>query len=144
MKIIDRLSKSLLTLATGLVLVLSLSAFAPAAVSVASADTPAANTACSSFNQLSSGVSCDQSQNGKAGESTIGKIAGNIIDVLSLIVGMAAVVLIIYAGLKYVTSGGDPNGTGSAKGALVGAMTGLVVAALAQVLVHFVLNQTNG
>ena len=62
-----------------------------------------------------------------------------VINILSVIVGIAAVIVIIISGLKYVTSGGDSNGISSAKNTLIYALVGLAVAALAQVLVHFVL-----
>jgi hypothetical protein len=66
-----------------------------------------------------------------------------VVRILSLIVGMAAIVMIIVAGFKYITSGGDANKVGGAKQTLIYALVGLVLAALAQILVHFILNQTD-
>ena len=63
------------------------------------------------------------------------------INILSIIVGVAAVIVIIISGLKYVTSGGDSNGISSAKNTLIYALIGLVIAGSAQLLVHFVLFQ---
>ena len=51
-------------------------------------------------------------------------------------------VMIIIAGFKYVTSGGDTNGVASAKNTIIYAIIGIVVAALGQILVHFVLTTT--
>jgi hypothetical protein len=65
----------------------------------------------------------------------------NIINVLSMIIGIAAVLVIVIAGFRYVTSAGDSGRVTSAKNALVYAVVGLVVAALAQVIVRFVLTK---
>jgi hypothetical protein len=48
--------------------------------------------------------------------------------------------MIMVAGFKYITAGGDAGSIGSAKNTLVYAIVGLLIAALAQALVHFVLN----
>lgn len=65
-------------------------------------------------------------------------IIKNVIDIVSLIVGVAAVVMIIIGGLRYVTSNGDSGQVGNAKNTILYAVVGLVVVALAQVIVKFV------
>lgn len=65
-----------------------------------------------------------------------------VVVVLSYFVGVVAVIMIILAGFKYITSGGDANKVGSAKNTLIYAMVGIAVAALAQLIVKFVLFQT--
>lgn len=64
-----------------------------------------------------------------------------VINVLSFIVGIAAVIMIIIGGLKYVTSQGESNSTASAKNTILYAIIGLVVVALAQIIVRFVLSR---
>lgn len=76
------------------------------------------------------------------GGAGLGDIFSNILSILSIIIGIAAVIVIIVAGLKYVTSGGDASKVSSAKSTLIYALIGLVVAALAQVMVRFVLSKT--
>jgi hypothetical protein len=44
-------------------------------------------------------------------------------------------------GLKYITSQGDPNATATAKNTILYAAIGLVVVALAQVIVRFVIGR---
>ncbi len=61
--------------------------------------------------------------------------------ILSIVVGVAAVIMVILAGFKYITSGGESGRVANAKNTLIYALVGLAVAALAQFLVHFVLNQ---
>jgi magnesium-transporting ATPase (P-type) len=60
-----------------------------------------------------------------------------IINILSVIVGIAAVIMIILGGLKFITSNGDANKIGSAKNTLLYAIIGLVIVVLAQVIVRF-------
>ena len=65
-----------------------------------------------------------------------------VINLLSIIVGIISVVMIIIGGLKYVTSQGDGNAVKSAKNTILYALVGLIVVALAQSIVRFVLNKS--
>jgi hypothetical protein len=64
-----------------------------------------------------------------------------IINLLSVIVGIVAVVMIIIAGYRYITSGGAAEKVSSAKSSLIYALVGIVIVALAQVIVRFVLTK---
>lgn len=64
----------------------------------------------------------------------------SVVNILTYIAGVIILVLIIYAGYKYISSGGDSNKVNSAKSTLIGAIVGLVIIVLAQVIVHFVIN----
>lgn len=70
-------------------------------------------------------------------------IATQILTYFSWIVGLIAVIMLIVGGLKYITSGGDSNKVSSAKNTIIYALIGLVIVALAQVIVHFVLQKTS-
>lgn len=83
------------------------------------------------------GGSCDSA----ASEATVNKTLGTIINIFSVIVGFAAVVMVIIGGLRYITSNGDSNSVNGAKNTILYAIIGLVVVALAQVIVQFVLNR---
>jgi hypothetical protein len=50
--------------------------------------------------------------------------------------------MIIYGGFRYITSGGDSNGVTAAKNTILYAIIGLIIVALAQIIVNFVLNKT--
>lgn len=65
-----------------------------------------------------------------------------IINVFSVIVGIVAVIMIIVGGFRYITSGGSSEKVTSAKNTLLYAIIGLVIVALAQIIVKFVLNKT--
>lgn len=83
------------------------------------------------------GGDCDP---GAAGTS-VERIIKTVINLLSLIVGVVAVIMIIIGGLKYITSSGDSNNVSSAKNTILYAVIGLVVVVLAQVIVRFVLDK---
>jgi hypothetical protein len=76
------------------------------------------------------------------GDGSLAKIAQKIINIFSVIVGIVAVIMIIYGGFRYITSGGDSGRVGNAKNTLIYAIIGLIIVALAQFLVHFVLTTT--
>ncbi len=81
---------------------------------------------------------------GGSSSSTPGKTLDDtiaeVINILSSAVGVVAVVMIILGGFRYITSGGDSNKVTSAKNTLLYAVIGLVVVALAQVIVRLVLH----
>jgi hypothetical protein len=64
------------------------------------------------------------------------------INIFSVLVGIVAVVMIIYGGFRYVTSGGKQESVTNAKNTLLYAIIGLVIVALSQAIVHFVLKST--
>lgn len=94
------------------------------------------DSACSALNQLDPSQGCSDDEAGGA----VGRLVASIVNILSLLVGIAAVIMIIVSGFKYVTAAGDSNAIASAKSTLIYALVGLVIAALAQVIVRFVLS----
>lgn len=83
------------------------------------------------------GGNCD----GTKASTKVSSLVSDIVNLLSVIVGIAAVIMIIIAGFKYITSGGDTGKVASAKSTLIYAIVGLVIVALAQFIVHFVLSK---
>lgn len=77
------------------------------------------------------------------GGQSLPELAALIINILSWVVGAVAVIMLIFAGFRYVTSGGDENGIKGAKNTILYAIIGLVIVALAQIIVNFVLNRAN-
>ncbi len=84
---------------------------------------------------------CQSSLSG--GTSRINDIITDAINIFSVIVGIIAVVMIIVGGFKYITSGGDSGNISSAKNTIIYAVIGLVIVALAQFLVQFVLDKAS-
>lgn len=83
----------------------------------------------------SSGAQC----NTQEAETQVNDIVKTIINIFSWVIGVVAVIMIIYAGFRYITSGGDQGGVKSAKDTILYAIIGLVVVVLAQTIVRFVL-----
>jgi cytochrome bd-type quinol oxidase subunit 2 len=76
------------------------------------------------------------------GSTGINDLLTKIINIFSAIVGVIAVIMIIVGGLRYITSGGDSNKVSAAKNTIIYAIIGLVIVALAQLIVRFVLSNT--
>lgn len=65
----------------------------------------------------------------------------SIINVLTIIVGIAAVIAIILNGLRLILAAGDSNSITSARNGIIYALIGLIIVALAQAIVRFVLSR---
>jgi hypothetical protein len=91
--------------------------------------------ACKAIGGTFSGGTC----NTPAGDPTIDSAVKAVVNILSIIVGIAAVLMIIIGGFRYITSAGDANNIASAKNTVLYAIIGLVIVALAQAIVWFVL-----
>lgn len=81
------------------------------------------------------------SDNGGAG--SLQTVAAKIVNLLSVVVGIVAVIMIIVGGFRYIASGGASDKVSGAKNTLIYAIVGLVIVALAQFIVHFVLNNVS-
>lgn len=97
----------------------------------------------SSKQQACQGASLsDQEQNcddKSKGENKLSSTLKNVINLLTIIVGIIAVILIIINGLRFITSGGDSNSISAARNGIIYALVGLIIVALAQAIVRFVL-----
>lgn len=94
-------------------------------------------------NAIQSGVNSAAGNTGATvnAETKVNTTIANIVNVLSMIIGIIAVIMIIIAGFRYVSSGGNSDKITSAKNTLVYAIVGLVIVAVAQIIVRFVLKQ---
>ncbi len=73
--------------------------------------------------------------------SRLSKILKIVLQLLSLVAGVIAVIMLIVGGLKYITSQGDAAGAASARNTIIYAVVGLVIVVFAQILVKFVLSK---
>lgn len=73
--------------------------------------------------------------------TSVNKAIKAVVTTLSVLVGIVSVVMVIVGGFKYVTSGGDANAAKSARSTITYALVGVVVAALAQPIVFYVLSK---
>ncbi len=136
---ITKLKKTILALAALVAIV------APVLAPVAVYAAPATSATKCGVNQgaelsLSGGTNCAVASTGANGLNDLVK---KIVNILSAIVGVIAVIMIIIGGLKYITSGGESSNVSGAKNTIIYAVVGLIVVALAQFIVRFVLTNTN-
>src|SRR4051812_40893237 len=78
-----------------------------------------------------------------AGDATdkLNNLVHTIVNLLSAIVGIVAVIMIIVGGLRYITSGGNDASVTGAKNTILYAIIGLIIVALAQLIVRFTLSK---
>lgn len=84
---------------------------------------------------------CEDASQGQNANPLYGPrgIITTVVDLLSLVVGIAAVIGIIAAGIKFLTSASNPEEASKARELVIYAVIGLMVAAAAQALVRVVL-----
>lgn len=78
---------------------------------------------------------CDDTTNTTKVNDTI----AFVINIMSIIGGIIAVIMLIVGGFKFLTSQGESAQVASARNTIIYSIVGLVVIALAQVIVQFVL-----
>ncbi|HVS78843.1 MAG TPA: pilin [Candidatus Saccharimonadales bacterium] len=81
------------------------------------------------------------SVSGTDATTQIDNIVHTIVNLLSAVVGIVAVIMIIVGGFRYITSGGNDTSVTGAKNTILYAIIGLVVVALAQIIVRFTLSK---
>jgi len=122
---INTLKKSVVAL---VIAMFGLVALSPAALAVNPTPPPPSNSAAT---QIGSGASA-------TGQS--GDLRANIqkvVNILLFVLGLIAVIVIVIAGIRYTTSGGDAAAVKGAKDTILYAIVGLVVAILAFAIVNF-------
>jgi cytochrome bd-type quinol oxidase subunit 2 len=62
-----------------------------------------------------------------------------VINIMSYFVGVVSVIMVVVGGFQFITSSGDSGKVATARNTIVYALIGLFIVALAQVIVHFVL-----
>lgn len=125
--------------------VLAMFSFGPLlmpAMALAAPATIADNLACGVSGDIAGKTTCSAADTRNA-DNRINAIIATAIKIFQVVVGLISVIMVIMGGLKYITSGGDPTAVGSAKNTILYAIVGIVVVALAQIIVQFVLNRAN-
>jgi hypothetical protein len=90
------------------------------------------------------GTSADACDDAEDPTTSVNDLISDVINIFSLVVGVVAVIMIIVGGFRYITSGGDSNNVSAAKNTILYAIIGLVIVALAQFIVRFVLERVTG
>jgi hypothetical protein len=77
-------------------------------------------------------------------QSTKDPIFGTLndaINIVTAIAGFVAVVLIVVSGFQMITSGGNPDKLATARNTIIYASIGLVIIALARIIIGFIINK---
>lgn len=101
---------------------------------------PAATPAYAQLSEVEKGVGFT-GENPAGAEGKVKDIVKTVINILSLIVGIISVIMVIVGGFNYILSAGDSGKVSTAKNTIIYALVGLVIVALAQVIVQFVIDQ---
>lgn len=104
----------------------------------------AGNASSAARDSVCNGISTQVGQNCDPSGKELDSVIATILRILSYVAGIAAVIMIIISGLKYITSGGDASSIASAKTSLIYAIVGIIIVVLAQAIVQFVLKESTG
>lgn len=101
-------------------------------------------TACQG-NAADSAVCKDQAAGGttQANNPIFGKngVLTSVVNILSIVVGVAAVFALVVGGITYLTSAGDPSKVNGAKNTILYALIGIAIAVTARGIIELVLNK---
>lgn len=131
---------SLLSAASLLLVPVAVPAVASAAASASGADI---QTCLGQGSDLTAPTDANCTSTGADTSTNVNDIIKTVINFFSFIVGIVAVIMIIYGGFRYISSGGDSGKITSAKNTIIYAIIGLIIVAFAQVIVKFVLNKVS-
>lgn len=113
--------------------------FAPALTGLAASSDPL-NQACNTNAETKKSPLCQQAQ--KQGTTNPVSGPGGVIsraaNIIALITGIGAVIMILLGGFFYVTSAGNAENASKAKARIASALIGLIVVALAWALVRLI------
>ena len=76
-----------------------------------------------------------------ANKDALNKPIQDVIKILLYVAGVAAVIVIVIGGIRYITSDGDANQANQAKKVIIYAVIGLVVVVFSYAIVNFILEQ---
>ena len=79
-----------------------------------------------------------ETENPLTGPNGILKRALNI---LSILIGIISVIVVLLSGMRFITANGDPQAIATARQSILFAVIGLVIAAISQIIVQFVLTR---
>lgn len=95
------------------------------------------NAFAAGLSNVQSGVTKTETE---AGGLTMQQVINTVIGTMLFIVGLLAVIMLIYGGIRYVTSHGDKAQVTAAKETIMYAVVGLVVAIAAFAVVQWITN----
>jgi cation transporter-like permease len=116
------------------------SIFLPAVISTAANAAQVFGSCTDSTSAAGTPDVCTDVTNTPTTDPVIGALR-DVINIISIVIGVAAVVVIIISGLRMILSGGDPARVKQAREGIIYALVGIGVTVFAQLIVIFVLNK---
>jgi hypothetical protein len=74
-------------------------------------------------------------------DNPVTETIGNVVDLVSIIAGSVAVIMVIFGGIRFVISSGDAAKVASARQTVLYALVGLVVIVFSNAIIKFVLTR---
>jgi len=128
-----------------LALVLNLFMLIPASVDACSGSSTF-NCVCTD-NNLTAGKGLAGSNSLCKDQSTINPVLGadgviaKVTNIIAIVAGIAAVIMIIISGLLFVTAGGDPQRVATARNTIIYTLIGIVVIVMAKFIIVFIVSR---
>lgn len=95
--------------------------------------------------QINNGLNAANPGSGPTNLTGTDGVFKTVVNVLLFIIGAISVIMLIYGGIRYTTSGGNANSVTAAKNTIMYAIIGLIVAIFAYAIVNWVVGaSTNG
>ena len=123
-----------------LICLMLIMAIAPLVMVQAASAQDIENNLCAGAN-LNVDTNCNVGITDQDATARVNGLIADVINLFSLVVGVVSVIMIIIGGFRYIVSGGDSSNVTSAKNTILYAIIGLVIVALAQWIVRFVLGR---
>ncbi|MCX6728155.1 MAG: pilin [Candidatus Saccharibacteria bacterium] len=102
-------------------------------------DVFAQSSSCNNSLTISNGANCAQGNQQPSNLFGLGGVFQTIVNISLYVIGAISVLMLIYGGIRYTTSGGDAKNVTAAKNTILYAIVGIVVAILAYAIVNFVI-----
>ena len=96
---------------------------------------------CSTQNAGKTGGCKDTAQQASSHSNVFISTIKDVINLMSFITGVAAIIMLVVSGLRMTLSAGEASTVKEAKGGIIGALVGILIVVFAQAIVIFVLNR---
>lgn len=92
-------------------------------------------------NQIQQSEACKSQRGGSDPLTGPGGLLSDVTTIVAVVAGIIAVVMIMYGGYQYITSGGESSKVQDAKKTITWSVIGLVVTVFARTIIVFVINR---
>lgn len=138
------MKKILIALFVGFSIMLSFNTQAAAIDPLCSKYGPGGNCIKGPCAEAPNSAACQQSRSQQAKADNPNPVADTLLkvaNIMALLTGIVAVLMVIISGLRFITSGGNPEATKKARANLIAAIIGLIVVAVSWTLVTFIVQK---